>query len=281
MQFKCRRNLSIAARIQSEHPDSPRMSPDVPPNRISRNISIISIPPSFRLIPPEIPSGMWLEFWKFFIPAGSAWFLLIRNKCDGVEGMSHENYHGDQSVEPISSHFFLFGMSVDKLGSLNIHNHAGRHRVTTMGAYDEESQREIDVEGFRKSSRIFLNMCRTRWMKATQSHHKSCYFPFSCAPICYWHINLLDFNNWWYLYWIQLTIILNEQIKWVKIWQWKRIDLLFFLFSSNFVTNIHLKGKSRKCFQYQLCIIRILDNRTRDIIKDENSVQYDGKEQRI
>ena len=23
------------------------------------------------------------EFWKFFIPAGSAWFLLIRNKCDG------------------------------------------------------------------------------------------------------------------------------------------------------------------------------------------------------
>ena len=32
----------------------------------------------------EIPSRMWREFWQFFIPAGSAWFLLIRNKCDGV-----------------------------------------------------------------------------------------------------------------------------------------------------------------------------------------------------
>ena len=31
----------------------------------------------------EIPARMWREFRKFFIPAGSAWFLLIPNKCDG------------------------------------------------------------------------------------------------------------------------------------------------------------------------------------------------------
>ena len=105
------------------------------------------------------------------------------------EGKSHENYHGDQSVEPISSHFaiYFFGMSVDKLGSLNIHNHAGRHRVTTTGAYDEESQREIDVEGFCKSSRIFWNLCMPRLVKATQSHHKSCSFPFSFAPMLLTH----------------------------------------------------------------------------------------------
>ena len=30
-----------------------------------------------------IPSRMWRNFWKFFIPAGSAWFLLIPNTCDG------------------------------------------------------------------------------------------------------------------------------------------------------------------------------------------------------
>ena len=36
---------------------------------------------------------MWREFLKFFIPAGSAWFLLIPNKCDG--GFNIENIEID------------------------------------------------------------------------------------------------------------------------------------------------------------------------------------------
>ena len=50
----------------------------------------VFIQTAFRLILPlvwlgfEIPSQMWREFWNFFIPAGSAWFLPIPNKYDGA-----------------------------------------------------------------------------------------------------------------------------------------------------------------------------------------------------
>ena len=84
--FDCRSN---AARTQSERPDWPSNESGL--NSEHRLIAYpgiyneFSIPPSFRFIPPlvwlgfERPSRMWREFWEFFIPAGSALFLLIPN----------------------------------------------------------------------------------------------------------------------------------------------------------------------------------------------------------
>ena len=143
MQFKCRRNLLIAARMRLECsrnvPIGPRMSPDAIQVGISSSILSVfftdkfalsqsdarisvaykicqwksltkrlmkcppehrriaypgiykefPVPTSFWLIPPlvwlgfEVPSRMRRKFWKFLIPAGSAWFLLIPSKCDG------------------------------------------------------------------------------------------------------------------------------------------------------------------------------------------------------
>ena len=68
-----------------------RMSPDVIQNTAESHIYRIHKEFHSAVIPAhsassvtgfEIPSRMWREFWKFFISAGSAWFLLIPNKCD-------------------------------------------------------------------------------------------------------------------------------------------------------------------------------------------------------
>ena len=63
--------------------------PPIPPGftPVSRNIIIknfhCDVIPRLVWLGFEIPYRMWREFCKFFIPAGSAWFLLIPNKCDG------------------------------------------------------------------------------------------------------------------------------------------------------------------------------------------------------
>ena len=95
MQFKCRRNLSIAARMRLEFsrnvPIGPRMSPDVVQNTAESHIKEYINNFHSAVIPAHAPLCDWVwnslpnvaRIWKFFIPAGSAWFLLIRNKCDG------------------------------------------------------------------------------------------------------------------------------------------------------------------------------------------------------
>ena len=92
MQFKCRRNLSIAARTWLESsqnvPIGPGMSPDVIQNTAESHIQEYINNVHSDLIPAHSDSGV-TRFWnslpnvarslKFLHhdPAGSAWFLLI------------------------------------------------------------------------------------------------------------------------------------------------------------------------------------------------------------